>query len=178
MAERLGDRARCKELAQRKLISIIAVIVFSLLSIPPLFQLRGTAMAKATRAEKVAAAAAAELANVQQQHATAAPIIAERDMLELVKFRADLFIGNVVQIFNSVGSAIALTTLRAEVMGGDLRITCKAEAETYVTAKEFVSLAGSGSNVQDAVLVSTRTSSTLGPQGVSFEFMKKVTVGN
>lgn len=177
LAARLGERERIVEGSRRRLAVILLTVVAGGLALPPLFRLQNKAKLNALHAQQRVAALAANMTSLSQAQTAVQPKLAIEEMRAYVKLQARTYLGHLFLVMNAVPKSVVLGNLKGELMGGELKITGQADAEDYGAARNFVSNAGEGPNVQDTVLSTTRRSDTLGPAGVSFDFIKRVKTG-
>lgn len=89
-------------------------------------------------------------------------------ILESSKHNADATFAQIVDLLNTASPSMALSSVRAELVGGDLRLTGAADAENEYSANEFVR-----QNHGMTRIASSRVSA-LGANGITFQFVKKV----
>jgi hypothetical protein len=99
-----------------------------------------------------------------------------RKMADVSKSHAEAYMGQVVALMNSASASMALSSLKVDVLGGEVKLTGQADAETYYTANEFIQRNNDASKGMNATQISTSGSDLLATGGVSFQFVKKVRI--
>lgn len=117
-----------------------------------------------------------EYANVQPAAANGTSELEIAKTTELTKKYSDAFMGQMVSLLNNASTSMALSSLKQDVLGGEVKQTGQADAENYYTANEFIQRNNDPTKNTNAVLVSTSRSDVLANDGVSFQFVKKVKV--
>jgi hypothetical protein len=138
-------------------------------------RLQGESLAAASRQ---LAASEKELSALQTELGRAQPSIDEGEMLRTLQQQSQAYLGNVVLVLNGAPNGLAFSTVKSQVNSGVLAVQCQAEAESYSVIEEFLASASKGPSVKASVLAATRKSELLGPDGLNFEYTKKVQVGN
>ena len=124
------------------------------------------------------------LKNLQAQYAEVAPQEAAggtspadiQKMIDQSKSYGDAYMGQLVALLNSASPSMAFSSLKQDVLGGEVKITGQADAETNYTANEFIQRNTNPAKNMNAIMVSTSRSDVLAMDGVSFQFVKKVRV--
>lgn len=176
LAQRLAERDRLLEAVRRRLLLMGLTLVVGFAALPPLFRMQSSAALRAQKSYKRAQELGTAVSTLQKQVESLQPRFAMDDMRKKVAENCDLFLGNIAFVMNSVPTTIALSTFRAEAIGGELKISGLADAENYSAARSFISAAGESKGATDIVLASTRRSDALGPNAVAFDFVKRVKV--
>ena len=81
--------------------------------------------------------------------------------------------GEVYAVLDAANSRMAFSSAKAEVRDAVISIDCHSDAQNYGAAATFAKDAGSTPN-EASSLASTRPSTLMGLNGVSFEYIKKV----
>lgn len=89
---------------------------------------------------------------------------------------ADAYMAQIIGLMNSGSSSLALSSLKVDVLGGEVKLTGQADAETFYAANEFIQRNNDASKGWNATQISTSRSDLLATDGVSFQFVKKVKV--
>ncbi len=104
----------------------------------------------------------------------ASPLLEAESIRGSNETKLGMFLSNLALILESTPRSIALSSLRAEVLAGEMQIRLTAESETVEDSGRFIDNAGKGGSVLASIEVSSRRSRRLGPEGVVFEYMKRV----
>jgi len=127
------------------------------------------------------AALASKESNLQRRKATlaesmkgASPLLEAESIRGSNETKLSSFLSNLAVILESTPRSIALSNLRAEVLSGEMQIRLTAESESVEDSGRFIDNAGKGGSVLASIEVSSRRSRRLGPDGVVFEYMKRV----
>lgn len=117
-----------------------------------------------------------DLAGLQQARKDAKPRIDQSAMHDTVVREADQFLGHTVLVINSASAGMAFETITADVIGGEMTIYCKADAESNLVEQSFMSQAKQGPKVESMQLQTADKSDKLGRDGISFECKKSIEV--
>lgn len=118
----------------------------------------------------------AALGGLQQARKDAKPRIDQSTMHDTVRREANKFLGHAVLVINSASAGMAFETVSVDVIGGEMTLHCKAEAESNVVAHTFIAQAGQGPNVESTLLATAEKNPALGRDGVEFEYVKRIEV--
>ena len=116
------------------------------------------------------------LTGLQQARKEAKPRIDQSAMHDTVVREANQFLGHTVLVINSASAGMAFEKVSANVIGGEMTIDCKADAESNLVEQTFIDQASRGPNVESTLLQTAQKSTTLSHDGVSFECKKTVGV--
>ncbi len=174
LSERLFARERVYERSRRVLFGMAFLLAFALVVLPAVYGRQKEAARQAIEAGQKAAVMARELEGLSPAVEAATPHIAHQEMLDTERRRSALFLGHVAGLLNTVPTKMALSRVRADIIGGEMTLRGKADAEDFATAQYFVEQAAADESADDALLISTRRNDALAVGGVTFEFIKKV----
>jgi hypothetical protein len=156
---------------------LATVVLVGVVAVPMLGNLAAQQQARAKRA----------LAVEESKRKAYLALAAKRDLvqpkldgdatLQLCRARSKALMGHMLDVLNRCTPQLAAESLDAAVLGGELTLRLKAQAETYPAAQEYVADASGGKGVLSAILATARINPSLGPDGVTFEFAKKIEVG-
>ena len=177
LAEWLERRNRLRDERLRWTGILATLVVVSVVSLPYLSDIAAAQQANSRKAVAEAAGRSAALITLQQQQSIVQPKIDSDAMVQDCRHRAQQFMGEFFSVLNATTPKMAVETIDASVLGGEITIRTKAQAETYLAAQEYVELAGKGTRVKSAILSTARQNKTLGQEGVTFEFAKRLEVG-
>lgn len=82
-------------------------------------------------------------------------------------------LGEFYQVLDSAKSGMAFSTAKVEIREAEAVIDCHGDAEGYDVAAAFADQAGSTPS-KVSTLASTRPNRLLGPEGITFEYIKRV----
>jgi hypothetical protein len=177
LAEWIENRNRLREDRLRWTGLLTTLAFVGIIAVPLLSEYAASSESSAQKAEKLADSRQMTLATLQQQQSLVQPKIDGDATLKLSQYRAKLFMGEILSALNETSPKMAMAMIEGSMIGGELTIRAKAEAENYLAAQEYVASVGKGSNVKSAILTTARPNLSLGPEGVTFEFAKKIEVG-
>jgi hypothetical protein len=177
LSQRVEERNRALSVARAKVIQVTSVFVTASVLLPWLINLAASASANAARWQRKASALRAEVSQLNEKAKLVKPRLEERDMIAGAKRHADAFMGQLVSVLNSAPPTMAISGMRVDILGGDVKVSVRADAEDYRSAEAFLDRAKAGAGPQDAGFTSTKRSDVLAKGGISFEFIKKVGLG-
>lgn len=97
-------------------------------------------------------------------------------MVATAKTHSDAYMAQVIALLNSTSPSMALSSLKIDVLGGEVKMTGQADAETYYAASQFIQLNNDATKGMNAAQLSTSRSDLLATDGVLFQFVKKAKV--
>lgn len=116
------------------------------------------------------------LAEKQPGRLSARPVIDQSVMRATVAREAEQFVGNTVLLLNAASAGMAIDVVSADVIGGEMTIHVKADAESNAVIQGFIDQAAKGRNVDSTLLATSSRSETLGVDGMRFEYIKRIKV--
>ncbi len=174
LAERLLERARTLEQSRRILMALALTGFFAVLALPTLHSQAHVSALSARKVEQKVAERRALLNQLSDEEKSALLPRERKEMLETQKMRSGWVLTQVASLLNSVPHSMALSALRVTIIGGTLTIEGTADAEHFETARSFVETMAKAPGTTDALLVSTRRNEAFAPEGVTFEFLKRI----
>ena len=174
LAEWSGATASLQKRIRLRSIALVAVICVAVTVVPKLNGLSITAATRAAAARNRQAQLAKASEETDRQSKAQQPMLQEAGMLADSRSNLNTLLGNITLVVNSVPTHATLETVRTEIVSAELTITCKSLAESDAVGQQFVDAASKGPNVIYAVQASTMKSSVLAPDGVAFDFIKRV----
>lgn len=174
LAERIAEREKVLIAVRRKFLWLVCVLLSGLLFVPPMLAFSAAESRRTERLAKQQQILAAQLASLQAEQRSAEPKLLQQRMMEDVRGNAQRFLGQLLLVLNAAPPQMAFASVKADMNSGEMRIVSRADAESYTAARQFVDGAKGGPGVVDTITSSTRRSDTLGPSGVTFEFVKRV----
>jgi hypothetical protein len=118
----------------------------------------------------------AQLGGLQEARKEAKPRIDQSTMHDTVRREANQFLGHTVLVINSASAGMAFETVSADVIGGEMTLHCKADAESNLVAQNFIEQAGGGPNVESTLLATAEKNGKLARDGIGFEYVKRIQV--
>jgi len=155
-------------------LTLVALVTFG--SAPFLLRSYFAASRRLQYANSVAAERVVDLQQVEAQKKELTPRLDQGAMKETVSREAKQFLGHTLQVLNSAKAGMAFETVAADVISGELTISCRADAETNSVVQSFIEDASKGSNVKSTLLKTAQKNGKLTPDGIGFEYVKVVTV--
>lgn len=177
MAQRLIERRALLESNRRRVLILSAIIFSAMLSLPALVAWLSAATDAAQGAERRESQLRKRIADMKVKQDSARPVIQESQLLSVVGIRSNAYLGRLAQFLNCVETDMALSSLKVEVIAGQMKITSTAEAESYETYKKFVTRCQEAVGMDNVFPRSVKASSLLGPKGVVFDIEHKAKVG-
>lgn len=176
LSERQSAQLRLMRRSRRSLAFLAASVTVISLVLPGLYQWQLSAAGKADRHAKTASSLTQELKALSEERDVSVPKIADSEMVAIMQAQSGLLMDQIILVLNATPGSAAISTLKADMLGGELTISCSAEAERFESMREFLSRAATGPKAKSTVLSSSRRSEVLGSDGVAFDFVKKVGV--
>lgn len=176
LGEWLESRTKLRDDRVRWTGLLTTIALTAVVAIPILSDLAAAQRNRALKAESGAKANAAALAAVQARLAEVQPKIDSEALLTKCQSNAGAFMGEMLFVLNATSPKMAIESIEVTVLGGEVALRTKSQSETYIAAQEYVAAAGKGDRVKSAILSTARQNGGWGPDGVTFEFAKKVEV--
>ncbi|MBS1713112.1 MAG: hypothetical protein JST30_02110 [Armatimonadetes bacterium] len=173
LTEWASDQARLKaEMSRYALVTGLA-LVFAAVTVPVLERVGAQESSRQRALESRLAGLQAQLRQVQAEKDVVAPKVERAQVLAETRGRFDRFLGELYVVLDAAKTGLAFATAKIEVRSAEIVVNCRADAESYEAAATFADLAGRTPN-KVSTLSSTRPSTLLSSNGVSFEYLKKV----
>lgn len=80
-------------------------------------------------------------------------------------------------VLNASDSDMVFSSIKIEVLGGDMKLSGRADAKSYRVARDFVTRLANAKGTKSAVLKQWRLNEEFGPNGVAFEVDRVAGVG-
>ena len=159
------DRNRVSDQIARvaALMALVAALAFG--TAPFLVRAHHASGERLRNSENSLKSVSATLAGLQQARKDAKPRIDQNAMHDTVVREANQFIGHTVLVINSASAGMAFETISSDVIGGQMTINCKANAESNLVEQTFMSQAYQGPNVDSLLLQTSQKDPVLGPMG-------------
>ncbi|KXK17004.1 MAG: hypothetical protein QY327_03020 [Fimbriimonadaceae bacterium] len=176
LSERIELRRAVALRSARWLLLLVVVIGSSFVVVPSILESRAEVATEIRRNRANVAILEKQVESIEKQSEVTTPMLAGHEMQERMSSQSELVLGNLLLVLNSVPKSMAVSSLRGELVGGQLAMTLRGDCESYASLRDFVAAASHGPSVKSAVLSSTRSSALLGDNGLAFDFLKKVQV--
>lgn len=155
-------------------LTLLGLLAFG--TVPVLFRTSRAADARLKNANASLSQTQAQLSGLEAARKAAKPRIDEGAMSDTVRLEATEFLGHTIGVINSASAGMAFETITADVIGGELTLRCKADAESNAVVQTFLSQAGGGPNVNSTLLATAQRNARLSKDGVGFEYVKRIGV--
>lgn len=175
LEEWLLERRETKRQIQFRVVGIAGIAILSFWGISTSNNIRTTFAAKQKPVAMRLKAIQAQYNGMMPTTGGASPADIEK-MTEAAKGHADAFVGQIIALMNSASPSMALSSLKVDVLSGEMKLTGQADSETYYAANEFIQRNNDPQKGMNATQLSTSRSDQLAIDGVSFQFVKKVKV--
>lgn len=177
LSQRINERARLNDQIRKKLAAVAVLSGAAILVVPQLYfwQIRQA------KSSGVAAIAQAEIRRqmeeVESLQKSNQPKITEAKVGQRVQARSAGFMTNLTRFFNACGPTIAVISTKVDIVGGQLQISAKADAESYAAYQKFVERLQREAGPENVAPKSVRSSADLGPETVIFEIAYRSKLG-
>lgn len=175
LGEWLSERALLYRGLRSRALGILAIAVLGSWGVGALAQSKAALSKRAAPVAQRLKAVDADYAAITPDEGDSAAAIST--MLDATKKKGDAFVGQIITMMNSAPPTIALSSLKADILGGEEKLTGQADAETFYAANEFIQHNNAPDKGMNATQLSTSRSDVLAPGGVSFQFVKSMRVG-
>jgi cell division protein FtsB len=176
LAERIEEHERVYAVSKKRIITIVLILFISAFVLPYIHNSQVKAIQNAKSANAKVSALTKEFSTIQQNHVETTQQLAIQAMKDKALVRSRLFTGSLIQVLNNAPSSIALSGLRAEVIGGELQIRGAADAESLTAARSYIQSCGNHPSAIESLLVSAKRNDMLGTGGIQFEFVHRTGV--
>lgn len=176
LAEWLDERRRLRESRLRSLVILALGFAAMLLLGPSIWKLGSESAERAARAEGRMNQLQGQLAAAQAETEKLQPQVDNQTVLAQSQANIRRFVGEMLVFMNDMPSSVALRLVDVTILGGEVTIRAQADAETFTGSEELVRIAQQTPRTKSAIVSQARRSDALGPDSVSFELVKKVTL--
>lgn len=177
LAERIQERERLLDALSKRAIAGLLVLAFGAFSLPAAYRLQDRAAQKASQALEAAALVQRELAERQTILTSAKPAMQETQMLESVRGYSSNLLLQLSGFLNAATDKMALSTLKVEVIGGTMKVSGRADAESYAVARDFVAKLAKLPGTNQVTLKKWYQNPEFARNGVTFEVDHSAQVG-
>lgn len=175
LEEWLIERRDTKKQIQLRIVAVAGIAFLGVWGVTDINKWRAGYAAKQKPVEQ-------RLKAVQGQYlqivptSTGTPDADIQKIIAVSKTHGDAYMAQVIALLNSGSSSMALSSIKVDVLGGEVKITGQADAENYYAANEFITRNNDPARGMTATQLSTSRSDLLAVDGVSFQFVKKAKV--
>ncbi len=177
LSERIAERERLLDTLSRKAVAALLVLVMAAITLPASYRLQSRMAAKAESVQQTEAALARDLGALKTELDSTKPMMQDNQMMGTSRTYSHNFMHQLISFLNASGSSMVFSSVKGEVLGGELKISASADAETYAAARDFVDTTGKTDRTKSSVLKLWRHNPDFGPNGVTFEVEKMAVVG-
>lgn len=156
------------------LMTLLALLTFG--SSPFLVRAFFESSSRLHSAQAVLDSKTVEMQRTDTEKKAAAPKLDQGAMHDTVTREAKQFLGQTFAVINAAEAGMAFESINANVISGELTVSCKADAESNSVVQSFIDHAGQGSNVNSTLLRTAQKNGKLSPDGIGFEYVKSVEV--
>ncbi len=177
LAERIGERERLLDALSKRALAGFLVLGFALVALPAAYKLQAKTVVKEAEAHVAATTAEKLLADKKAILTSAQPVVQETEMLSRVRSYATNTLAGIGGILNSSSDKMVLALMKVEILGGEMKVSLRADAESYPVARDFVAKLAKLPKAKQVTLKSWRQNEEFGPNAVSFEVQHSAGVG-
>lgn len=178
LAEWLGE----KEAAQRRLrtavLRTIAALLLAIAIILPLRSAASVATASAAKANQQLSSLNERIKLAGGDKPSGEAGVDFKGMISNCQKRNASSLNSIISTFSCTLPSVALSNCKIEIIGGDLKFSGQGDADSFVSAGQFIQRLGLVGGSKGAVLSSATRTDTMGPESVSFQFTNEVKAGN
>lgn len=175
LGEWIAEQAKLRrEIARFGAILGVAVLV-SAATVPTLWESGTHAAADAVKLKAGIKQLDAQLAITDKARQEAQPKLVVDAMCDRTRNSFDFLIAQTERVMRSANPHMVLSGLRSDVTAAEVRVTAQGFAEDEDSADAFTRKVGDPASKADAI-TNSRPSSLLAPNGLSFEYMKRIEV--
>ncbi|MEA2554352.1 MAG: hypothetical protein QOJ65_2528 [Fimbriimonadaceae bacterium] len=170
------ERSRVNEQIARTagVLALILLVAFG--SLPFLLKSFWISTERLTASRTALKDVSADLVLLETARKEAKPRIDQSAMHETVTHEARQFLGHTMLVLNSASAGMAFETVTSNVIGGELTLHVKADAESNAVAQTFIEQAGGGPNVNSTLLATAQKNGKLSADGIGFDYVKRIGV--
>lgn len=176
LAEWQRERNRVNDRILRTAAVLTMLALLAVCTIPFLVSASRRASVRLEKANSELQHVHGQLDGMEAARKAAKPRIDEGTMRSTVKHEATQFVGHTVSVINAASAGMAFESITAEVIGGEMTLRCKADAESNAVVQSFLTQAGQGPNVNSTLLATAQRNGRLSKDGVGFEYVKRIGV--
>ncbi|HVT11078.1 MAG TPA: hypothetical protein VHE55_02330 [Fimbriimonadaceae bacterium] len=171
----LGERQRMRREIQLRIVGIAGIAILGFWGTSEVNRWRAGIAVKEQPVQQRLRAIQAQFAKVVPTNSGTPEADIEK-MVATSKTHADAYMAQIIALLNTSSSSMAISSLKADVLGGEVKLTGQADAETYYAASQFIQQNNDPTKGMNAAQLSTTRSDLLATDGVSFQFVKKARV--
>lgn len=171
----IAERRRTARDIQLRIVAVLGVAAAGIWAFSALSQWKAGFASKEHPVAQRLHAIRQQLVQVQPSGTAISEAEIEK-MIATSRTHADAFVAQVIALMNSAPSSMAISAIKIDVLGGEMKMTGQADAENYYAANEFILRNNDPAKGMSSTQTSTSRSDLLGTDGVAFQFVKKVKV--
>ena len=176
LGEWIAEQAALRREIGRYGALLAGCLVVAGAALPTLWRASTQASREAAGLRVEVAALDAQLVLSDRARKAAQPALVVAAMRDRTGGAFDRLLAQVDRVLGAGNSRTAMASMRCEVQGGEAHLVVQADAEEDGAADAFVRNAGEEGAKVDAI-TSSRPSSLLAPQGLAFQYEKRIGVG-
>lgn len=175
LTEWSADQGRFRREALRYSAAIIATVLIMTTSIPLLESARRKSLPGIRQHEAELSDLGVALAQADQAKKAVAPAVAASELRAQTSAYFSQLMGQTYRVLDAANSGVVFSSIKADVRAGEIAIDCKADAMSFEAAQAFGQASGIGDH-KISSLASIRPGGLFGESGITFDYMKRVSV--
>lgn len=177
LSERLIERSRLLDALSRKAFWGIGILVFALMVLPTAYRVQYRLGKRAAVLAVEANTLQRNLANKQAIVESSKPAVEDSRMISDTRIFSANLLDQMLAVMNASDSDMVFSSIKVEVLGGEMKLSGRADAKSYRVARDFVTRIAKAEGTKTAVLKQWRINEEFGPNGVAFEVDRTAGVG-
>lgn len=177
LSERLIERTRLLDAMSRKAFWGVGILVFALMVLPTAYRMQRDLGNRAAALAIEAGTLQRNLANKQAIVESSKPAVEDSRMISDTRTFSSNLLEQTLTVLNASDSDMVFSSIKIEVLGGDMKLSGRADAKSYRVARDFVTRLANAKGTKSAVLKQWRLNEEFGPNGVAFEVDRVAGVG-
>ncbi len=177
LSERLIERTRLLDAMSRKAFWGVGILVFALMVLPTAYRMQRDLGKRAAALAIEAGTLQRNLANKQAIVESSKPAVEDSRMISDTRTFSSNLLEQTLTVLNASDSDMVFSSIKIEVLGGDMKLSGRADAKSYRVARDFVTRLANAKGTKSAVLKQWRLNEEFGPNGVAFEVDRVAGVG-
>lgn len=177
LSERLIERTRLLDAMSRKAFWGVGILVFALMVLPTAYRMQRDLGKRAAALAIEAGTLQRNLANKQAIVESSKPAVEDSRMISDTRSFSSNLLEQTLTVLNASDSDMVFSSIKIEVLGGDMKLSGRADAKSYRVARDFVTRLANAKGTKSAVLKQWRLNEEFGPNGVAFEVDRVAGVG-
>lgn len=174
----IEQRSALEQAVRRKVATFLLVCTFGGIMIPITWSLKSSAGYQAYQGSQKVMELTKVRNTLSEKAAALVPTLEFNQMLEREHSSGRIMLKEFAHVVNSCPPKLQFSSMKIEILSGELSVRVTALADSSGTARQFVRAASKGENVIDALQTGARKSQSKDSEQVTFDFIKKVKVGD